>query len=123
MARIIFVRPALAWPLAMLLAIPMAAQAGCVLDRYGNTLCPPARSSCVKDAYGDWHCSSAGGFALLDRYGQPVCGIGRCVVDRRGERRCASVPDGQAALDRYGEAVCSPSCVAAEASRCRPLRK
>lgn len=105
------------------LLIPTAVHAGCVVDRYGNTLCPPARAACVKDAHGDWHCGPPGGAALLDRHGKPVCGIGHCVVDIRGEQRCASVPDGQAALDRYGEAVCSASCVAAESSRCQPLRR
>lgn len=97
------------------------ASSGCVVDRYGATLCPPPRSECVRDSYGDWFCAGPGGGAALDRYMQPACGVGLCIADARGELKCASVADGRAAVDRYGEAVCTQGCMRATRSLCRPL--
>lgn len=95
----------------------------CVIDRHGNTLCPPPRAQCVKDRYGDWHCSGPGGGAVLDRYSQPACGIGRCVTDSRGEVMCSSMPGGRAAINRYGDAVCSEGCLHANRYNCQALTK
>lgn len=102
---------------------PASARPGCVVDRYGNTLCPPPRAECVQDPYGDWYCAGPGGGAVLDRYSKPVCGVGRCIADTRGDVKCSTVPDGHVALDRYAEAVCTKACAPAERSLCQPLRK
>lgn len=99
------------------------ANSGCVVDRYGNTLCPQPNAQCVKDPYGDWYCAGAGGGAVLDRYEKPVCGVGRCIVDSRGDRKCSTVAEGHAGLDRYGEAVCTKACANANRALCHPLRK
>lgn len=110
-------------PLLAALLFLGSAQARCVQDRYGNTLCAPADSRCVIDRYGNWQCSSEGGDAVLDRHGNPVCGAGRCVTDINADVWCSSQPRGSAALDRYSRAVCSGGCSPATPSACSTLKK
>ncbi len=109
--------------LMVMLLLVGSAEAHCVQDRYGNTLCPPPDSRCVADRYGDWHCSPEGGDAVLNRHGNPVCGVGRCVADINGELWCSTQFRGSAALDRYSKAVCSGNCEPASASACTQLKK
>ncbi|MGC4396844.1 hypothetical protein [Hydrogenophaga sp. T2] len=109
--------------LAFTLLFLGSAEARCVQDRYGNTLCPAPDSRCVADRYGNWLCSSEGGDAALDRYGNPVCGAGRCVADIHGEVWCSTQSRGSAALDRYAKAVCTGGCAPATPSACSPLKK
>jgi hypothetical protein len=100
-----------------------AAQAECVTDIHGNTLCPPADARCVSDRYGQWHCSSAGGDAMLNINGDPICGVGHCVTDINLRIMCSTEPRGSAALDLARQAVCSGGCTQALAGQCRALSK
>jgi hypothetical protein len=94
------------------------AASGCIKDRYGNVLCGPAGSHCLQDRLGEVKCSPPDGGILLDRYKTPVCGPGRCVVDRHGDVVCSSVAKGAAALNINGDPVCTEGCVAASAGAC-----
>jgi hypothetical protein len=111
--------------LSLTVAMPAFGQAtaGCVTDRNGQTLCPPADSRCVKTRYGDWTCSPPGGDAVLDRYGNPVCGPGACITDLNGNISCSTQPRGSAALDLYSKAVCTGGCTEATPGRCAPLTR
>jgi len=93
-------------------------QPGCIADRYGNAVCGPAGSRCLKDLHGDVKCSPADGGIALDRYKTPVCGPGRCALDRYGEVVCSRVAKGSAVVDIHGEMVCTGGCVNASAAAC-----
>lgn len=116
-------RPLLFLPLGILSVFLNLAEARCIQDRYGDTICPSPNSRCVADRYGSWYCSAEGGDIVLNRHGNPVCGAGRCVTDINGEVWCSTQPKGSAALDRYSNAVCSASCAPASPGACTPLQK
>lgn len=112
---------------AMLGVFPQTAAAQsseCVVDRYNNTLCPPAKTVCVlESASRNVKCSPPDGGIVLDRYGAAQCGVGRCVLDVRGDPFCASDSGGAAARGRYGEAVCTGGCTKAQAAQCSTLTR
>jgi hypothetical protein len=108
---------------ACLLLFCLSAQAECVKDIHGNTLCPPAGARCVADRYGQWFCSGPGGDAALDIHGNPVCGSGRCVTDINARIMCSTEPRGSAALDLARQAVCTGGCAQASENQCVALRK
>ncbi len=101
------------------------AQSGeCVVDIYNNTLCPPAKTVCVLESVSrNVKCSPPDGGVILDRYGTAQCGVGRCVLDIRGDPFCASDSGGAAAKGQYGDAVCTGGCARAQAALCTTLKR
>ena len=96
----------------------------CVVDRYNNTVCPPAKSLCLTETIsGAIKCSPPDGGLILDRYRTVQCGPGRCVLDIRGDPFCAREIGGAAAKGQYGDAVCAGGCVRAHASMCSTLSR
>ena len=104
---------------------PAAAQSSeCVVDQYNNTLCPPAKTLCILDANSRTvKCSPADGGVVVDRYGNAQCGVGRCVLDVRGDPFCSKESGGAAAKGQYGDAVCTGGCAKAQASLCTTLKR
>ena len=96
------------------------AQSGdCIVDRYNNTVCPPAKSVCIKESTNSTiKCSPPDGGIALSRYGVAQCGVGRCVSDIRGDLLCSKESGGSAAQDLYGNVVCTGGCAPAQASAC-----
>ena len=89
----------------------------CVVDRYNNTICPPAKTVCLAERNGgSIKCSPPDGGVIADRYGMALCGAGRGVLDIRGEPFCAKDSGGASAKGQYGDAVCAGGCVKAQAS-------
>ena len=101
----------------------VAQTTGCVTNRLGQTVCPPADSRCIANRYGDWTCSPPGGDARLNVNGEPVCGAGACITDINANVMCSTQPRGSAALDLYSRAVCTGGCAAATAAQCTPLTR
>ena len=96
----------------------------CVVDRYNNTICPPAKTVCLAERNGGAiKCSPPDGGVIADRYGMALCGAGRCVLDIRGEPFCAKDSGGASAKGKYGDAVCAGGCVKAQASMCSTLTR
>ena len=104
---------------------PAGAQSSeCVVDQYNNTLCPPAKTVCLLEANSRTvKCSPADGGVIVDRYGNAQCGVGRCVLDIRGDPFCSKDSGGAAAKGQYGDAVCTGGCVKAQASLCTTLKR
>lgn len=103
----------------------LAAQTSeCVVDQYNNTVCPPAKTLCLLDSNTRLvKCSPLDGGVVADRYGAVQCGVGRCVLDVRGEPFCSKDSGGAAARGLYGDAVCSGGCAKAVASLCTTLKR
>ncbi|MEO6015940.1 MAG: hypothetical protein ABIP46_01690, partial [Polaromonas sp.] len=96
----------------------------CVVDRYNNTVCPPAKTVCILESTSRTvKCSPPDGGIVLDRYGAAQCGAGRCVLDVRGDPFCAKDSGGAAAKGQYGDAVCTGGCARAQASLCSTLTR
>ena len=100
-----------------------SAQSGeCVVDGNNNTVCPPAKSVCLRESNSSTvKCSPPDGGVIADRYGAAQCGIGRCVLDIRGDPFCAKDSGGAAAKGQYGDAVCAGGCAKALAAMCTTL--
>lgn len=94
-------------------AVGITANAQCVQNFQGQTLCPPAETRCAADRYGEWYCSGPGGDALQNRDGVPVCGKGRCISDVEGRIWCSKSPNGSAALNWDSKPVCTDGCAPA----------
>jgi hypothetical protein len=110
--------------LLLALALPAFGQTtGCVVNRQGQTVCPPADTRCVANRYGDWLCSPPGGDAVVDKYGEPVCGAGACITDINSVIMCSTQARGAAAVDLYAKAVCTGGCAPATAAQCTPLTR
>ena len=104
--------------------LAQAQSSECVVDRNNNTLCPPAKSVCLTESInGAIRCSPPDGGVIADRYGMAQCGVGRCVVDIRGDAFCAKDSGGAAAKGQYGDAVCAGGCAKAQASLCSALTR
>lgn len=96
----------------------------CVVDQYNNTICPPAKTLCLLDSNTRLvKCSPPDGGVVADRYGAVQCGVGRCVLDIRGDPFCAKDSGGAAAKGQYGDAVCTGGCAKALASLCTTLKR
>jgi hypothetical protein len=106
-------------------ANPATAQSSeCVVDQYNNTLCPPAKTVCLLETNSRVvKCSPADGGVIMDRYGNAQCGVGRCVLDIRGDPFCSKDSGGAAAKGQYGDAVCTGGCAKAQASLCTTLKR
>ena len=96
----------------------------CVVDGNNNTVCPPAKSVCLKESNSSTiKCSPPDGGVIADRYGKAQCGVGRCVLDIRGDAFCAKDSGGASAKGQYGNAVCAGGCERAQASVCSTLTR
>lgn len=96
----------------------------CVVDQYNNTVCPPAKTLCLQESSSrQVKCSPPDGGVIVDRYGKAQCGVGRCVLDIRGDPFCAKDSGGAAAKGQYGDAVCTGGCAKAQASLCTTLTR
>ncbi|WP_341908639.1 hypothetical protein [Polaromonas sp. YR568] len=105
-------------------AVSQAQSSECVVDRYNNTVCPPAKTLCLLDSSSrQVKCSPVDGGIVTDRYGGLQCGPGRCVLDVRGDPFCSKEPGGAAARGQYGDAVCTGGCVKAQAALCTTLTR
>lgn len=104
---------------------PAVAQSSeCVVDQYNNTLCPPAKTLCLLESNSRTiKCSPPDGGVIADRYGVAQCGVGRCVLDIRGDAFCSRDAGGAAAKGQYGDAVCTGGCDKAQAALCTTLKK
>ena len=102
----------------LLMCVAQVAQAQCITDIRGRTVCPPADSSCLRDRYGNVVCAPSKGGIAFDRYGEPICGPGACIRDIRGNLFCSVSPGGYAATNMYGEPVCTDGCTPASAANC-----
>ncbi len=110
--------------LATVPGVSHAQSSECVVDRYNNTVCPPAKTLCLLDSTNrQVKCSPVDGGIVSDRYGGLQCGPGRCVLDIRGDPFCSKEPGGAAARGQYGDAVCTGGCVKAQASLCSTLTR
>ncbi|MES2414104.1 MAG: hypothetical protein V4614_09905 [Pseudomonadota bacterium] len=111
--------------LLVLVMRPASAQSSeCVVDQYNNTVCPPAKTLCLLEPNSRTvKCSPPDGGVLTDRYGNAQCGVGRCVLDIRGDPFCSRDAGGAAARGQYGDAVCTGGCMKAQASLCTTLKK
>lgn len=96
----------------------------CVVDQYNNTVCPPAKTLCLLDSSSrQVKYSPPDGGVIVDRYGKAQCGVGRCVLDIRGDPFCSKDSGGAAAKGQYGDAVCTGGCAKAQASLCTTLTR
>ena len=102
----------------------MAQSSECVVDRYNNTVCPPAKTVCLlESSSGTVKCSPPDGGVIMDRYSKVQCGAGRCVTDIRGDPFCSKESGGAAAKGQYGDAVCTGGCIRAQAALCTQLTR
>ena len=110
--------------LAGMACAAIAQSSECVVDRYNNTVCPPAKTVCILESTSRVvKCSPPDGGIVLDRYGAAQCGAGRCVLDVRGDPFCAKDSGGAAAKGQYGDAVCTGGCARAQPSLCSTLTR
>lgn len=102
----------------LLLCAAQVAQAQCITDIKGRTVCPPPDSSCLRNRYGNVVCAPSKGGIALNRYGVPECGPGACVRDIHGNLICSVSPGGYAAIDLYTRPVCTDGCIPASTDYC-----
>lgn len=112
--------------LALCLALGTFAAAAeeppCLTTRQGATVCPAPGQKCLKNRRGDVLCSRPAGGIAFDRNGEPVCGVGRCTIDARGNTVCSTTEGGAASVNAQGGAECSGSCAPAAAAACSVVR-
>ncbi|MZQ99338.1 MAG: hypothetical protein GT601_16860 [Acidaminobacter sp.] len=104
--------------LLSLLVLCAVAQADCIRDQYGNTVCGPGE--CVTDIYrAKVYCAAVGGGAMLGQNGVAVCGVGRCGRDANGRIWCSKVPGGSVGTDTNGNIKCFGGCEEASRDLCQ----